>query len=268
MVARTPWRIRQVTSMWEARTAEVLASPDLSRIEKVVGAGEIVDGLQLMHNGLKIHEGSYYGAHCSQLLCKTGGVHEPQEELVFQEVLPLIPEGGVMMELGAFWGFYSMWFHQRVPGGRNILVEPLKNCLQRGKDNFDLNEMDAEFIQAFVGKAFVEDRIPIHSIETLMEKLGLEHLNLLHSDIQGAEIDMMNGAENLFARHAIDYLFISTHSEPLHANCVKRLQKHGYEVFTDIPLRKSYSVDGLIVAAAPGMPIPAMDPVTLKPSAN
>jgi hypothetical protein len=36
------------------------------------------------------------------------GVHEPLEEFVFQEVLKRLPEACAMIELGAYWGHYSM----------------------------------------------------------------------------------------------------------------------------------------------------------------
>ena len=39
-----------------------------------------------MHNGLKIHLGSYYGPEGATQLIINKGVHEPQEEYVFQEV--------------------------------------------------------------------------------------------------------------------------------------------------------------------------------------
>ena len=63
-----------------------------------------------MHNGVLVQRGSYYGETATVLLELNRGVHEPQEERIFQEVLPYIPAGGSILELGAYWGFHSIWF--------------------------------------------------------------------------------------------------------------------------------------------------------------
>ena len=109
---------------FERRIKEVVACPDNFKIPRVPNAGEIIKGKQLMHNGLKINVGSYYGPEVAQQLKINKGVHEPQEELVFSEVLKHIKSNSTMIELGAFWSFYSMWFHSHVPNAKNFMVEP------------------------------------------------------------------------------------------------------------------------------------------------
>jgi len=73
--------------------------------------------------------------------CK--GVHEPQEEKVFDLVLKKLPGEAVMIELGAFWGFYSMCFCMENKKNKSYLVEPDAGALQSGLNNFKLNRVKA-----------------------------------------------------------------------------------------------------------------------------
>ena len=109
---------------WRRRIALVLACPDSDTIARVSNAGTIVGGYQIMHNGLQVLAGGYYGAPIREMLSRSRGVHEPQEERVFAEILRFVPEGGTMLELGAYWGFYSMWSARVVRGARCVMVEP------------------------------------------------------------------------------------------------------------------------------------------------
>ena len=130
---------------WEQRTRSVLNCRDNALIPRVDNAGLIENGQQIMHNGLRIVEGSYYGALMTQLLERTTGVHEPQEERVFAEVLPYLPKKATMLELGAYWSFYSMWFHQAVQQPMCYMVEPEEKCLELGRSNFTLNKNAGHF---------------------------------------------------------------------------------------------------------------------------
>jgi len=142
----------KLSESWKKRIDEVLSSPDNDFIPRSENAGKIKNGKQTMHNGLKIHLGSYYGPEYSQMLLLNKGVHEPQEERVFLEALKTIPSGAVMIEMGAFWSFYSMWFNSKIQNGRNFMIEPDAFNMGHGKRNFKLNRLKGEFVQAFVGR--------------------------------------------------------------------------------------------------------------------
>lgn len=64
---------------WNKRIALVIESPDNSKIKRVGNAGKIEGNFQIMHNGQRIHIGSYYGKPIVTMLKKNKGVHEPQE---------------------------------------------------------------------------------------------------------------------------------------------------------------------------------------------
>jgi hypothetical protein len=110
--------------IWQERLRITISSPDNQYIKRVKNAGDVVKGKQIMHNGIVINLGSYYGPEVARILKENKGVHEPQEERVFQEVLDVLPKDAVMIELGAFWGFYSMWFKSKITNGINYLIEP------------------------------------------------------------------------------------------------------------------------------------------------
>jgi hypothetical protein len=65
---------------------------------------------------------------------------------------------------------------------------------------------------------------------------------------------MLFGATNAFEKRAIDYVFISTHSNKLHVDCCEWLKTKGYLIHQEIDLDASFSHDGLIVAVSPDLP--------------
>lgn len=264
---------RATARLWRQRIADALACPDNARIPRCEDAGKRVDGEVIMHNGLRIAYGTYgtYDAdHTMRLLERNGGVHEPQEEIVFQQVLPALPRGAIMVELGAFWGFYSLWFSKEVPDARCFLVEPVWANLNAGRLNFALNGSSATFIHGFAGAKYRKQpfQAPVLSVDWLMQERGLERIHVLHSDIQGFERQMLDGAVKAVEQDRIDWIFISTHSNELHRECSAWLEERGWKIVADANLDDSYSVDGLIAAHRPGLSAPAIAPISLKRKAG
>lgn len=264
-----PGKLKKRNQQWADRVAEVLASPDNDAIPRHPDAGKIIDNAQIMHNGLKIVPGCYYGDFSRRMFKEAKGVHEPQEERVFAAVLPHIPVGGVMLELGAYWGFYSLWFASQVSGARCILVEPVNDNLDSARANFRLNGMSAEFVVA--GIADKPGRVrrvgAVTSVDTLVEQHGLKHIHILHADIQGFEGQMLAGAARALAEGIIDYIFISTHSQELHEGCRSTLQAAGFEIIADADLNETYSFDGLLVGKRKGVAGPDRVPISRRSSA-
>jgi len=245
------------------RANKVLASSDNAFIPRVPDAGAIKGGKQIMHNGLKIHLGSYYGPEYSQLLLLNKGVHEPQEERVFAQVLPSLPAGSVMIEMGAFWSFYSMWFQKEIPQGISYMIEPDSFNIGQGQRNFRLNGFKGTFVQAFIGeKNNRSGKIPTIAIDDFVAENKIPFIHLLHSDIQGFENQMLRGAEACFRDNKIGYVFISTHSNEVHNECRQFLLDKGMIILADANIDQSYSEDGLIVARSPHFK--GIDPVNIS----
>ncbi|WP_022668259.1 FkbM family methyltransferase [Desulfospira joergensenii] len=239
-----------ISDKWKQRVKLVCEAPDNEFIDRVPNAGLIQKGKQIMHNGLRINAGSYYGFEEAILMHANRGVHEPQEERVFQAVLQEMAPGSVMVELGAFWSFYSMWFNKNVTNARNFMLEPDEFNLESGKNNFKLNSMCGEFRHCGIGEesGVMPNGVPTVCIDDFVRKEGIDHIHLLHADIQGYELDMLRGAKNLFNSKSVDWVFISTHGEELHSNCLIELRKFDYLIVAGVRPLESYSVDGIIVA--------------------
>ena len=52
----------------------------------------------------------------------------------------------------------------------------------------------------------------------------------------------------MIKNRAIGFIFISTHSQELHYNCIDFLNQNEYIILCDADLEDSFSEDGLIVA--------------------
>ena len=136
---------------WNQRIMDVLNCPDIKFIETHPRAGKVSNGMITLHNGIRVGKTSYYGYPMLNMLMKSKGIHEPQEERVFQEVLKAIPDNAVMVELGSYWSFYSMWFQKEVKSSICYMVEPSDMCIESGKANMRINDMKGTFIQSFIG---------------------------------------------------------------------------------------------------------------------
>ncbi len=237
---------------WEHRIALVKQSSDNNKINYLPTAGTFNnDGKLIMHNGLLIDPLSYYNFPMLELLFRNKGVHEPQEEYVFQEVLKNIPDEAVMVELGSYWSFYSMWFNSEVTSAKNYLIEP--EDIESGKTNFQLNKMTGDFTQAYISDNSNDtiNNIPTICVDDFVKNKQIKFIDILHSDIQGHEFKMLSGAEKLLDSKQVGYIFISTHSNQIHDQCMDHLQSKGYHFVCGYDMDESYSWDGLLVFKNP-----------------
>jgi hypothetical protein len=225
------------------RFIDIITDPSNLLIPRVENAGTEYGDFAIMHNGIKVKKGEYYGDFFD-IIYFNKGCHEPSEERMFSTVLPFIPEGGVMIELGSYWAFYSLWFHSKIKNAMNYCIEPSLSSLEVGKENFRINGFTADFTQGFIGAN--EENIKL--TEFIKEK-NITFIDILHSDIQGYEYDMLIDIIPLLDNKMIRYLFISTHSDELHLKCTKILEDHHYKIIASADFEtESFCFDGIIVA--------------------
>lgn len=242
----------KLSEVWEERLKDTITCSDNRFIQRAGNAGNIIRGKQIMHNGLKINLGSYYGPEVAKILFENKGVHEPQEERVFTEILKEMPDGATMIELGSFWSFYSMWFNQSVNNANNFMIEPSAFNMQAGIGNFKLNNMKGNFTNAFIGKkSSNQDPTPTVCIDDFVNDKKISYINILHSDIQGFEHDMLLGAEKIIDEKKVGFIFVSTHSNEVHYKCLDFLKGKQFFIISNCDKDNTYSEDGLIVAHAP-----------------
>lgn len=229
------------------RFREIVSDPLNLVIRRDPRAGFVDDNLVYLHNGLKVPisgPNAYYGEF-SSILVINRGVHEPLEEFVFQELIKQLPTSPVMLELGAYWGHYSMWLKVARSNATVHIVEPKQQNLNAGKNNFKLNGFTGEFTLAFVGK----DQF---KVDKYLAERNIQKVDILHSDIQGYEVEMLESCFNSLAKQCIDYIFISTHSQQLHHDVQSQLVDFNYkvEISSDFD-SETTSFDGFIFASSP-----------------
>ena len=237
------------------RIERAVSCKDCKDIPKVENSGQIVEGYQIMHNGLKIYPGCYHGGWMTELISKCDGHHEPQEERAFYEVLKRIREGSTMVEIGSFWAYYSMWFNFQIKNSKNYMVDVDEEVLNIGKKNFELNNLSGKF---FIGQ------VPNFKFGEFLDSNGIEFVDILHSDIQGWEYHLLEECSQYLDR--IGYIFVSTHTdqgtpgsswraprELLHEDCLQFLIDKGFVILCEHNMRESASHDGLIVAKNPNI---------------
>ena len=235
------------------RYREIISDPLNLMISRVPDAGYLTSDHVTLHNGVKVKfegEYSYYDKLNGNVLVMNRGVHEPLEEFVFQELMKKIKDSPRMIELGAYWAHYSIWLKIIKPNSILDLIEPEINHLNAGKYNFENNNINLEnvrFINEKVGKNYF-------CIDEYMKKDNIQHIDILHSDIQGFELEMIPGAANSFLKRSIDYVFISTHSNRIHYQILAQLALFGYrvEVSSDFD-NETTSFDGFIFASSPNV---------------
>jgi FkbM family methyltransferase len=223
------------------RFIDIMSDPMNKLIPHVKNAGTIENGNIIMWNGVKIVDKCYYDDF-SKILELNKGCHEPTEEYLFNEVLKFIPVGATMIELGSYWAFYTISFAKHVKNAKNYCIEPELNGLEIGKKNCEINNVYPHFTKAFVGKKQL-------NITQYVKDNNINFIDILHSDIQGYEHEMLDDIIPLLKQKSINYIFISTHSDELHYNCLKILKEHKYRIIASADFEnETFCYDGIILA--------------------
>ncbi len=254
----------------EERTAITARCRDADVLPKVADAGAVVrepDGtmVQIMHNGVRVLAGGYYGGWMQDLITRCRGHHEPQEEVLFAEIMRHLGDDAVMFELGGFWSFYSIWFLRGGGRRRSFVVEADPAHLEVGRVNAALNGCAPVFIPGFIGSAEAAPslfqteesgavELPCLTVPGMMARHAIEHLDLLHCDAQGVELGVLESCAALAAAGRLGWVMVSTHThrisrDPLtHQRCLAVLRQAGATILAEHDVQESFSGDGLIVA--------------------
>jgi hypothetical protein len=233
------------------RYREIISDPLNILIDRIPESGFIDnDGCVILHNGNRVPvfgKFAYY-SEFSDILIINRGVHEPLEEFCFQFLLKKIKNPApLMFELGAYWAHYSMWLKKFFPNASCLMVEPDSHNLEVGKRNFELNGYTGTFLNSLVG-------INHFRLDDYAAKQNIAKLDILHSDIQGFEMEMLQGAKNYLSEGKVDYVFISTHSDQLHNDVLDTLVSHGYRIEISSPVDvHTTSGDGFVLASSPNV---------------
>lgn len=135
---------------------------------------------------------------------------------------PFAKSGGTLVDLGANIGLTSLWLVANYSFSRVVAVEPVAANAELVRRNFLLNDIQGDVVEAaigpFDGVANFETsensnqgristcgiRVPVVSMNSVMTVYGLNEIDLLKIDIEGAEQDLFTGPTDwLDKTHAI-----------------------------------------------------------------
>jgi FkbM family methyltransferase len=152
-------------------------------------------------------------------------------EALVQDVFAAhVPSGGVVWDIGANIGFYSLIASRLVEDGRVVAFEPLSSNLEAIRRNLQLNGINnVELVEIALGetngtagleihtnqtwakldtsadtryhtnrKAIRQIQVPVSTIDLQMESVPAP--DLVKMDIEGAEVAALRGASKLLAR--------------------------------------------------------------------
>lgn len=257
----------------EGRVALTVSCRDADALPKVEGAGQVFDSphgpVQRMHNGLDVVAGGYFGDWMAGIIETLRGHHEPQEELAFARVLERIDDpSAVILELGCYWAYYSCWFVSSLDGASAVACEPDPDHLEIGRRNAEINGLKVTFDQCAGGGTDGEilvlpsvtheglvHEVPVKSVPTLVVEHGLPRIDLLHLDIQGSELAVLESCRDLIGEGRLRFVIVSTHhhtisGDPvLHQRCIDFIEECGGHVIAEHTVLESFSGDGLVVGS-------------------
>jgi len=258
------------------RVRLTVSCKDSDQIAKVDGAGGVREErgcrVQVMHNGLLVEAGGYFGDWMAEIIRVLRGHHEPQEERVFDQIVRrLAAEGGpgFMIEFGSFWTYYGLWFCRAVPSARVIAVEPDPAYLEVGRRNAALNDLSRSvtFVHAAIGdrpgqtmvfRAESDGReyaVEQCDLASVMRSSDLERVDLVLADVQGAETTLLERATPILTAGRVRFLVVSTHHHSIsgdaltHQRALEQLTGLGAHVICEHTIGESFSGDGLIAVS-------------------
>ncbi|MBL0928133.1 MAG: FkbM family methyltransferase [Phycisphaerales bacterium] len=160
------------------------------------------------------------------------------EERFGNAMLGAIDPGAVVWDVGANVGFYSQKFSDRAgPGGTVIAFEPVPVCfaeLQKavagranvrcvnaalgqssGELTFDVGDgsanPNARVVEGGAPAAGKTLKLPVHTGDDAAAKLALPAPNFVKIDVEGFELEVVKGMQNLLRAPACRNVFIEVH---------------------------------------------------------
>jgi FkbM family methyltransferase len=148
------------------------------------------------------------------------GEFDPEEETAV--FLPLLREGMTVLDIGANVGFFSLLIAQRVgKTGRVYAFEPVPSIFARLKENIALNGFEnivpvqiaissssgRANMAVYHGSSSLFRRVsgevvevPIERLDDFVEGEGIERVDAIKLDVEGAELHVIRGADKTIRR--------------------------------------------------------------------
>ncbi len=177
------------------------------------------------------------------------GTYERQKQRAIKAHLE--PEM-IAYDIGANAGFYTLLMARSVGSDGTVYsFEPQPENLSYLRRHLALNGVrnvvaSPQAVADFVGEAsFATDvdryqgrlaasgqlRVPVVTLDHLVTTQGLPPGDLIKIDVEGAELAVLKGAENLLRRFR-PVVFLATHGGEIHRECCRFLRQCGYRLRT------------------------------------
>ena len=125
--------------------------------------------------------------------------------------------------------------------GPNDGIARFPKILQPNEDYGAMASFDGEEVISIAGIREGYDEVRAMSIETLMH--GIDHVDLIHMDIQGAERDVIKASiDTLSAR--VRRMVIGTHSRLIEGELFDLFSEHGWRLEREVPCGIRHLEDG------------------------
>lgn len=161
-----------------------------------------------------------------------------------------VKPGMVVYDIGANVGFYTLMASVLVgQTGKVFPFEPLPRNLRFLHEHVRINrlanvQVREEAVSDAPGEAMFEDvpggamarlsergqiKVKLVAVDALVEGGAMPAPKMVKIDVEGAEVSVLRGAERT-VRAARPVLFLSTHGESVHAECLAILRGWGYRL--------------------------------------
>lgn len=174
-----------------------------------------------------------------------------REELIPEIFVP--KEGEVVLDVGAHLGRYTLRASRLVGDkGKVIAVEAEPSNFEALLSNLKLNEVnnvvplglaawDQEttleiYIQAsstshsLVSSGAKSIKVKARPLDKVLEELGIEKIDWLKIDVEGAEVEVLRGLEKTISHNPNLKILVEVHSPEALEQCLSLLEKPGYEI--------------------------------------
>lgn len=140
-----------------------------------------------------------------------------------------------ILELGSNQCYYTIMFNAILGKEKVItyILEPNKAHANRSIHELELNNISYTLIERPIGDKWIAlnqkfDNTPI-TIDEIFTDYKIDNIDLLHSDIDGAEIVLLDGCHEALTNKKIDYIFMLTHAADTHEICKQKINKYDYK---------------------------------------
>lgn len=160
------------------------------------------------------------------------------EKSIMRWVVRNTPSGAVCVDVGAADGLFSLLM-ARAAGFAGKLIAFDADC-SRVRRSFQLNSKipvaSATLFDAFVGRS---DQPGVLTLEEAVRDVGVDSLDMLKIDVDGAEVDVLLGSRDSIERFR-PKIALEVHSAELRDDCRALLEGWGYSCELSVPPRHEF----------------------------